>query len=65
MRQQRIRPSDVARIAGISRQHLGRLRYGTAEPTRAVMVWVTLAVRRLSSVRVRLTDLFDLEGADQ
>lgn len=56
-----IRPNELADVAGISRQHLVRLRFGLAEPTRPVMIWLTVACRRmLRPKRVRITDLFDL-----
>ena len=65
IRHSRIRMVDIADLAGISRQHLIRLSIkGRGEPTRPVIVWVTLAIRRLSPVRVRMTDLFDFEGAE-
>lgn len=58
-------PALLAEEAGISRQHLLRLRFGIAEPTRPMMIWITVAARRLVNQqrhgrRVRLTELFDL-----
>jgi transcriptional regulator with XRE-family HTH domain len=64
MREHGLKPNEVAEVAGISRQHLLRLRYGRAEPTRPVMIWLTIACRRLLGRRVRVSDLFDLETAD-
>lgn len=51
----------VAEGASISRQHLFRLRNGTGEPTRPVMVRVARACSRLSGIRVTVADLFDIE----
>lgn len=55
-----LRPIDVARLAGCSRQHLLRLRAGTMEPTRPVMRALRLASRKLLRRRVRLEELFDV-----
>lgn len=57
-----IKPLVLADVTGISRQHLSRLRFGHSEPTRPVMIWLTIACRRLLGARkrVRMTDLFDL-----
>ena len=52
---------EVAEVTGISRQHLLRLRYGQAEPTRPTMIWLRDACRRMLKDRnVSVTDLFDL-----
>jgi hypothetical protein len=59
-----IRPLHLADTAGISRQHLGRLRAGLAEPTRPVMVWLRIASGRLLRRPVRMSELFDL-GDDE
>ena len=55
-------PNAIADVSGVSRQHLMRLRFGFAEPTRPMMIWITVACRRLLDRhrRVRITDLFDL-----
>jgi hypothetical protein len=58
-------PNIVAEVAGVSRQHLLRIRFGQAEPTRPMMVWITMAVRRLSGRRVQVTDLFDLGDVER
>ena len=50
----------LARQAGISRQHLLRLRRGLAEPTRDVMVRLALAASALRARRVFVADLFEL-----
>lgn len=63
MRENGIKALQVADVTGLSRQHLDRLRYGLSEPTRPVMIWITVACRRLigGRRRVRITELFDLE----
>lgn len=60
-------PNEVADVTGISRQHLLRLRKGEAEPTRPLMIWITIACRRLIGRRrrVRLTELFDLGDGER
>ena len=55
-----IRPMHLASSAGISRQHVFRLREGTAEPTRAVMVALAAASGRILQRRVAVSELFDL-----
>ena len=50
---------ELAELAGISRQHLYRLRFGLMEPTRPVMIWLTLASRRVLQREVLATELFD------
>jgi transcriptional regulator with XRE-family HTH domain len=58
----KLKPNELADVTGISRQHVARLRFGLSEPTRPVMIWITIACRRLlgNRRRVRLTELFDL-----
>ena len=56
----KIKPLHLAETAGISRQHLGRLRDGQAEPTRPMMVWLTIAAAQILKRRVSVSDLFDL-----
>lgn len=67
LRDNRLVPNEVADVTGISRQHLLRLRKGTAEPTRPLMIWLTIACRRLivGRRRVRLTELFDLGDGER
>jgi transcriptional regulator with XRE-family HTH domain len=62
LRESGIKPNVLADVTGISRQHLRRLRRGLSEPTRPVMIWITIACRRLlgDRRRVRITELFDL-----
>ena len=50
----------LAETAGVSRQHLGRLCAGRADPTLSMMVWLTIAARRLLGRHVAVTELFDL-----
>lgn len=56
----RLRPAEVARLSGCSRQHLLRLRRGIAEPTRPVMRALRLASGKLLRRRVRAEELFDV-----
>ena len=62
IRENGLSPNTIADVTGISRQHLMRIRFGLAEPTRPLMIWITVACRRLigGRRRVRLTELFDL-----
>ena len=62
-----IKPNELADASGVSRQHLCRLRYGRSEPTRPVMIWLTIACRRLLGRRrrVRMTELFDLGDGER
>lgn len=57
----RLRPSDVARDAGITRQYLGRLRFGEAEATRPMMIRVARACSQLLRRPVSVEEVFDLE----
>jgi len=70
IRQNELLPNVIADVSGVSRQHLLRLRFGKAEPTRPMMIWITVAVRRLVKERqrgrrVRLTELFDLGDGER
>jgi predicted transcriptional regulator len=56
----RLRPVDLARESGYSRQHLLRVRTGEDDPTRKCMSAITLACRRLAHERVTARMLFDL-----
>jgi len=62
-----LKPNQIADVTGISRQHLDRLRYGASEPTRPLMIWLTIACRRLlgGRRRVRITELFDLGDGER
>src|SRR5262245_19387434 len=59
LRDNRVKLVELARLAGVSRQRLYRLRFGLAEPTRPVMIWLTLALRRILQREVLVTELFD------
>jgi transcriptional regulator with XRE-family HTH domain len=67
LRENDLSPNEVADVTGISRQHLLRLRYGRCEPTRQLMIWLTIACRRLvgGRRRVRITELFDLGDGER
>lgn len=58
----RLHPTDVARDAGISRQYLGRLRFGEAEATRPMMIRIAEACTVLLRRAVTVAELFDLEN---
>jgi len=62
-----VKPNTLADVTGISRQHLTRLRYGLSEPTRPMMIWLTIACRRMLGPRrrVRITELFDLGDCER
>jgi transcriptional regulator with XRE-family HTH domain len=55
-----VKPSHLADHAGMSRQYLLKLRRGTAEPTRPMMVKIAGAARWLLCRRVKVQELFDL-----
>jgi len=55
-----LKPNRVADLTGISREHFRKLCQGESEPTRKVMVWITMACGRLLDRRVRVAELFDL-----
>lgn len=57
-----IRPIDLARESGYSRQHLGRIRAGRMEPTRRCMKAIIAACRTLAREPVEADQLFDLAG---
>lgn len=58
-------PTVLARQAGISRQHLLRLRRGIAEPTRDVMVRLTLAASAMRVRRVFVVEMFKLTDSEE
>src|SRR5438034_1189430 len=53
-------PMDIVRAGGISRQHLLRMRKGTMDPTRSMMIRVAAACSRLVERAVSVASLFDL-----
>jgi hypothetical protein len=59
-----LKPAHVAPEALISRQHLLRLRQGKVEPSRKIMLLLQRACSRLTKKKVRVADLFDLEGGE-
>ncbi len=56
-----IRPVDLTREAGISRQHILRLRNGEMEPRRKTIVAIVLACRRILRRDVQAAELFHLD----
>lgn len=60
MRANKIRPTDLAREAGISRAHLYRLRMGKMDAKITTAVSLREACRSLLLKYVRIADLFDL-----
>jgi transcriptional regulator with XRE-family HTH domain len=65
LRDNDVKPNELADVTGISRQHVLRLRYGQSEPTRPLMIWLTIACRRMLNRRVRITELFDLGDGER
>lgn len=67
LRVNKIRPLHVADATGVSREHITRLRFGEAEPTRPMMIYLTAACRGLlgRKRRVRITELFDLGDGER
>jgi predicted transcriptional regulator len=60
----RIKPVDLAKWTGFSRQHLLRVRKGRMEPSRLCIKAITKACRGLSGRPVTALDLFDLGDED-
>jgi transcriptional regulator with XRE-family HTH domain len=56
-----IRPSHLARDAGISRQHLMRLRRGMSQPTLKMMIVLATAARRILGRTVEVSEMFDID----
>jgi transcriptional regulator with XRE-family HTH domain len=54
-----LKPTEVAHAAGVSRQHLLRLRKGTMSPTVRMVVKLTQACSRLLGQSVAASELFD------
>jgi len=61
LRDNDVSPAELADLTGVSRQHLYRLRFGLMEPTRPVMIWLTLGCRRILRREVLVTELFDFK----
>jgi transcriptional regulator with XRE-family HTH domain len=60
-----VKPGVFARKAGVSRQHLLRLRNGTMDPSRGVMCKLALAASAMRSRRVFITDMFELTESEE
>jgi hypothetical protein len=60
LRSRKIKPVDLARDSGYSRQHVYRVRMGRIDPTRRCIASITAACWRLSGEPVRAEQLFDL-----
>jgi len=57
-----IKPAQLARASGVSRQHLLRLRLGRMDPRRITMVWLTRGCSHLLGRWVSMDELFDIAG---
>jgi len=55
-----VKPAHLAREAGISRQHLLRVRKGIMEPTRWKIAQIVSALRRMTLLDVQASELFEL-----
>lgn len=55
-----LKPSHIAREAGVSRTHLLRVRRGKDDPTRAMMIRIARACSRLLGTRVKVATLFNI-----
>lgn len=55
-----LQPKTLAEEAGVARQHIHRLRRSTGNPTLGAMLIIRDACRRMTGLRVRIADLFDL-----
>ncbi|HYK01094.1 MAG TPA: helix-turn-helix transcriptional regulator [Thermoanaerobaculia bacterium] len=62
IRSRGIKPTQLARETGYSRQHLLRIRQGRMEPGRRCMVAIVAACRLLSGETVRAADLFNVDS---
>lgn len=61
MEANKLRPTNVAREAGISRQHLLRIRSGKADPTILTAMRIRDACGRLLLRPVLIAELFSVE----
>jgi|GEM_PF-1952121 len=59
-----VKPGVFARKAGISRQHLLRLRNGTMDPSRGVMCKLALAASEMRGRRVFIDEMFELTESE-
>jgi tetratricopeptide (TPR) repeat protein len=62
MQAQKIKPIDLARVSGYTRQYLLRLRQGIMDPSRECIVAIVDAASSLSGSAVRPEELFVLSG---
>ena len=60
-----VKKNIFARRAGVSRQHLLRLRNGSAEPTRDVMVKLANAATEMRHERVFIVEMFELTESEE
>src|SRR3954452_22051118 len=60
-----VKPGVFARKAGISRQHMLRLRNATMDPSRGVMCKLALAASAMRSRRVFIVEMFELTESEQ
>lgn len=60
LRSRGIKPAQLARESGYSRQHLLRIRLGRMKPACGCVALIVAACRRLCREPVRASDLFDL-----
>jgi transcriptional regulator with XRE-family HTH domain len=65
LREWGVKPGVFARKAGVSRQHLLRLRNGTMDPSRAVMCKLALAACAMRNQRVFIADMFELTESEE
>jgi len=59
IRKHHLRPADIAKAIDFTRQHLLRLRFGVAEPSRRFIVAVTPVIAQLSHDQITPDDLFE------
>jgi tetratricopeptide (TPR) repeat protein len=59
IRKHHLRPADIAKAIDFTRQHLLRLRFGLAEPSRRFILAVTPVIAQLSPERITPDDLFE------
>ncbi len=57
IRDNHVKPAQLADVSGVSRQYLLRLRYGRAEPTRQMMIWLAGGCRRILHRPVSVAEL--------
>jgi predicted transcriptional regulator len=60
-----VKKNVLARRAGVSRAHLLRLRNGTAEPTRDLMVRLANAATDMRNRRVFIVEMFELTETEE